>query len=119
MDYQYTVSSKHATLNITTVQLLLVLAYSIVICIPLPVLTYRTRKIEHGHYKDTKKINGFLLFLLFGSALVSLWGIFRNVGWYEASISTSSAGYTVVPVMCQVFLIIHLAYRALNRGIDS
>ena len=101
----------------TTVWLLLVLAYTVAICIPLPVLTYRTRKIEHGHYKDTKKINGFLFFLLFGSALVPLWGIFRNVGWYEASIFASSTGYTIIPVMCQVFLIIPKIAPGLKKSL--
>ena len=53
------------------------------------------------------------------SKSVPLWGIFRNVGWYEASVTATSAGYTIVPVMCQVFLIIPKIAPGLKKSLQS
>ena len=99
------------------VWLLLVLAYSTIVGIPLLILAYRTRKIKRGHFKDTKKINGLLVSLVvIGSICVPLWGIFYYVEMFQASTYVATVGYTAIAIMCQVFLFVPKIWPGLKKS---
>ena len=102
------------------VWLFLMFAYSGVIGIALPVLAYKTRKIKRVNYKDTKKINLFIV-LLFVWCVVFLafWGIFRFIGLREASVILASVGFPAVPLLCPVFLIIPKIVPGIKRSLSS
>ncbi len=102
------------------VWLFLEFAYSIVIGIALSVLAYKTRKIKRANYKDTKKINIFIVFL-FGWCIVFLafWGIFRFIGARDASTILASVGFPAVPLLCPVFLIIPKIVPGIKRSLSS
>ena len=101
------------------VWLFIITAYSIAIMIPLLVLAYRTRKIKREHFKDTKKINAFLVFLGICTTCIPLWGILRLVGQYQASTYIRSIGYVAIPIMCQAFLIIPKIWPSLKKSFCS
>ena len=99
------------------VWLLLVLAYTTSIGMALVILAYRTRKIKRGHFKDTKKINGFFVSLIaIGFICIPLWVIFYLVEMYQASTYVATIGYTAVPIACQVFLIVPKVWPGLKKS---
>ena len=50
---------------------------------------------------------------------VSLWNVFGTVGWYEACLAILAIGYTIVAVMCQVFLIVPKITPGLKRNLKA
>ena len=106
------------------VWLLIIFAYSFAVSIPLLILAYRTRKIkqEHlRHFKDTKKINAFIFFLvMFGGVGIPLWTILWIVSESQMiDAYVVFAGLTGVSVMCQVFLIIPKIGPVLKKTFHS
>ena len=102
------------------VWLFLIFAYTGIIGIALPVLAYKTRKIKRVNYKDTKKINIFIVFLFVWCVVfVAFWGIFRFIGLREASVILASVGFPAVPLLCPVFLIIPKIVPGIKRSLSS
>ena len=94
--------------------------YSIAICIPLLVLAYKTRKIKRDDFKDTKKISAFIVSLIIlGALCIPLWGAFRVVGLSQVSVYVALVGYTAIPILCQVFLIIPKIGPSLKKSVYS
>ena len=91
--------------------------YTLGFCAVLCVLAYRTRKIRLGNFKDTKKINAFLLTEVMISLIATtLWGVFRLVQSFTARTIVVTIGYLSLPIACQVFLIIPKIGPGLRRS---
>ena len=104
--------SKHAV-----IWFVLTYGYTLGFCAVLCVLAYKTRKIRLGNFKDTKKINAFLLTEVMISLIATtLWGVFRLVQSFTARTNVVTIGYLSLPITCQVFLIIPKIWPGLRRS---
>ena len=79
--------------------------YSGIILTVLLVLAFKTRKITRENFKDTKKVNAYILCLVIIICLFfSLWWILRTANQPLAGILILGAGYGMAPMFCQLFL---------------
>ena len=90
--------------------------YTVVLLVLLSILAIKTRKINHGDFKDTKKTTLlvlFLLLLLIASGL--LWGILRQVGQPIASYISLDLGYSLGICISQIILFLPKVLPPLHR----
>ncbi len=100
--------------------LFLEFVYSGILGLALTVLAYKTRKIKRDNYKDTKKINIFIVSLFtWCTVFLALWGIFRFVGTRSASTILASIGFPTVPIFCLALLIFPKIVPGIKRHFPS
>ena len=85
----------------------IVFGYSAVLFLPMLYVAILTRKIKRREFKDSKKICILvaILFILIWIG-TALWFVLREVGAYIASKIVYSVGFSIVVIICQVFLFV-------------
>ena len=100
----------------TGVWLVIILSYTGLLGVVLTILAYKSRKIKRENFKDTKKINGLIVCILVACCIsTSLWGIFRIAEMPQGSKIIGGIGYTVLPMLCLVFLFLPKILPAIRR----
>ena len=107
---------QHCYSKNTGLWLAIIFTYTGLLGLVLAILAYKSRKIKRGNFKDTKKINGLIVCLLMaGCIFISLWGIFRIVEMPQGSKVVGGIGYTVLPMLCLLFLFLPKILPAIRR----
>ena len=79
--------------------------YSGIILSLLLLIAFKTRKIKRENFKDTKKVNAYILSLFILICLFfSLWQVLRTVNQPIASKLIVGAAYGMAALFCQLFL---------------
>ena len=80
------------------------------------ILAVKTRKIEQGNFKDTKKVSAYVFMMIMTICLViPLWWTLRLAKNSTGRGTIISLGYLAAAVYCQVFLVVPKIYPALLR----
>ena len=81
------------------------LLYTIIIGGILAFVAFKTRKIHHKNFKDTKKINALIVTLFMSVViLTSLWAILRTTDYLNLSKVLLAILYLLLPMFGQVYL---------------
>ena len=81
------------------------LLYTAIIGGILAFVAFKTRKIRHKDFKDTKKINALIVTCFMSIAiLTSLWAILRTTDYLNLSKTIITILYLLLPVFCQMYL---------------
>ena len=81
------------------------LLYTAIIGGILAFVAFKTRKIRHKDFKDTKKINALIVTLFMSITIVtSLWAILRTTDYLNLSKVLLAILYLLLPVFCQMYL---------------
>ena len=84
----------------------LLLSYFFLLSVAVIIVAVKSRKIQHVHFKDTKKVNLFI-FLLFIIVICtfSYWNILASCGFYLASVVLLYAGHVLTAFLCQTIIL--------------
>ena len=96
---------QHCYCEHTGIWLTAIFVYSGTLFISLLLLAVKTRKIRRENFKDTKKVNAFILTIIIDVSLtVSLWWVLRTVGDPTGSKAIIAIGYGLAATACQFCL---------------
>ena len=95
---------------------IVVYLYTVVLIVLLFILAIKTRRVNHGDFKDTKKTSILVLCLLLLLLVVGfLWGILRQVGQTIASYVFFDLGYSLALFIIQISLFLPKVLPPLHR----
>ena len=93
--------------NHLTWWVVLVFGYSAVLFLPMIFVAILTRKIKRREFKDSKKICALVAILFIHVWIgTALWFVLREVGAHIASKIVFSVSFSMVAIICQVFLFV-------------
>ena len=82
------------------------LSYTFAFACILAIVSFKTRKIQRKDFKDTKKINVFILTYFMGTSILgTLWWLLQTVGNPNISKTLVTIIYLLIPLCCQVYLL--------------
>ena len=97
---------QHCASERTGIWLTIMFGYSTILYLSLLLLAFKTRKIRRENYKDTKKVNAFLLSITIDLCLSApLWWVLQTVGNPTESKAVLAIGYGLAATACQFYLI--------------
>ena len=107
--------SEHSAIFLTLSYLYVVFLMALLVF-----MAFKTRKVHHDNFRDTKKVNALIFTYIIVICIVSsLWSLLREVGDPTASKSILTIGYLTVPFGCNVYLFFPKTLIPLQRSITK
>ena len=84
----------------------IIIVYTVILKLLLLAFAVLTRNVDRKHFKDTKKVTGFIFsFTLIGTIFITVYYILRSLGNENDSVVVQSYMYHIVILLSQLFLI--------------